>query len=92
MPNPSGNSGVIVSSDLTFITNEQGQAQLDRLLGDAVADNAREAGLGAEFRVQAPLTIPPMAAPSAVRRAMRPGPLVGWAVSLMTPQSIGRRR
>jgi superfamily II DNA/RNA helicase len=37
MPNPSGNSGVTVSSDLTFITNEQGQHLGDRfgvLLGD----------------------------------------------------------
>ena len=37
MPNPSGNSGAIVSSDLTFITNEQGQHLGDRfgvLLGD----------------------------------------------------------
>ncbi len=38
MPNPTGNSGVIVSSDLTFITNEQGKHLGDRfgvLLGDA---------------------------------------------------------
>jgi hypothetical protein len=37
MPNPSRNSGVIMSSDLTFITNEQGQHLGDRfgvLLGD----------------------------------------------------------
>jgi hypothetical protein len=37
MPNPSGNSGVIVFSDLTFITNEQGQHLGNRfgvLLGD----------------------------------------------------------
>ncbi|MHB8522469.1 MAG: helicase-related protein [Limisphaerales bacterium] len=37
MPNPTGNSGVIVSSDLTFITNEHGQHLGDRfsvLLGD----------------------------------------------------------
>ena len=30
MPNPTGNSGVIVSSELTFITNEQGQHLGDR--------------------------------------------------------------
>jgi adenine-specific DNA-methyltransferase len=37
MPNPIGHSGVVLSSDLTFITNEQGQHLGDRfgvLLGD----------------------------------------------------------
>lgn len=40
MPNPSGNAGVNMSSDLTFITNEQGQHLGDRC-GVLLGDNTR---------------------------------------------------